>query len=114
MTRAVTRVRELETSSLLALAMATLSPLDRLLRVEARAYVEDTLGTEDWLTVYGRMLGPLGVPVVDAAALARAADGVRRRRRRLLGLVRDAGRDWNDVVRMHDPDDTVARHDAAR
>jgi len=47
--------------------MAALSPLDHLLQVDARAYAEDVLGTENWLTVYGRMPGPLGGDTVFSA-----------------------------------------------
>ena len=47
-------------------------------------------------------LGPLaaaGVPVVEADGFSLAVDGQRQRRRCLLGLVRDAGREWEDVTR---------------
>lgn len=52
-------------------------------------------------------LGPLaavGVPVVEAKAFVLAVDGQHPRRRRLLGLVRDAGREWRDVARAGSPD----------
>ncbi|MEM1043584.1 MAG: hypothetical protein AAGI91_13255 [Bacteroidota bacterium] len=39
-----------------------------------------------------------GVPVAEAAEFARSVERQRQRRRRLLGLVRDAGRGWADVV----------------
>lgn len=39
--------------------MATPSPLDRLLQTDARQYVEDVLGTENWVTVYSRPPGKL-------------------------------------------------------
>ena len=45
-------------------------------------------------------LGPLaaaGVPVVEDGEFARAVEIQRQRRRCLLGLVRDAGREWTDV-----------------
>ena len=45
-------------------------------------------------------LGPLpaaGVPTVEAEAFAGAVEDQRQRRRCLLGLVRDAGREWQDV-----------------
>ena len=45
-------------------------------------------------------LGPLaaaGVPVVEDGEFARAVEDQRQRRRCLLGLVRDAGREWTDV-----------------
>ena len=47
------------------------------------------------------VLGPLaaaGVPVVGAEGFSLAVDGLRQRRRCLLGLVRDAGRDWNEII----------------
>jgi hypothetical protein len=43
------------------------SPLDHLLQTDTRVYVEGVLGTEDWLTVYGRMPGPLSGDVVFSA-----------------------------------------------
>ena len=42
-------------------------------------------------------LASAGVPVVGAEGFSFAVDGQRQRRRCLLGLVRDAGREWNDV-----------------
>ena len=45
-------------------------------------------------------LGPLaaaGVPVVEAEGFSLAVEDQRQRRRCLLGLVRDAGREWQDV-----------------
>ena len=80
------------------MAPAEIEPLRRALG----AYL-DTLGTSfvDPADVAPEApaLGPLaaaGVPVVGAEAFARAADGDRRRR--LLGLVRDAGRAWGDLA----------------
>ena len=46
-------------------------------------------------------LAPLtaaGVPVVEGEEFAQAVEDQRQRRRRLLGLVRDAGREWTDVT----------------
>lgn len=43
-------------------------------------------------------LSAAGVPTVEAEAFARAVDGQHPRRRRLLGLVRDAGQGWDVVV----------------
>lgn len=50
--------------------MARPSPLDLLLQTDARAYVEDVLGTEDWLTVYGPGPGPLGGEPMFSALLS--------------------------------------------
>lgn len=47
--------------------MARPSPLDHLLQTDARQYVENALGSEDWITVYGAGPGPLsGDPVFSA------------------------------------------------
>ena len=42
-------------------------------------------------------LATAGVPVVKGKEFARAVEDQRQRRRCLLGLVRDAGREWTDV-----------------
>ncbi|MEM1043597.1 MAG: hypothetical protein AAGI91_13320 [Bacteroidota bacterium] len=59
--------------------MPKLSPLDRLMQTAARAYVEDALGSEDWLTVYGRAHGPLSDGLFSALVPSDRIEGVLRR-----------------------------------
>ncbi|MCB9912885.1 MAG: hypothetical protein H6827_07820 [Planctomycetes bacterium] len=47
--------------------MASLPPLDHLLQRDARQYVEDHLGTETWVVVYGPGPGPLSGDTVHSA-----------------------------------------------